>query len=100
MRIAVSLIIREDTPPLPDKLNWDLWLGPAPERAYHPAYHPRVWRCWWDFGNGMMGDRGAHTLDAAVDALELGAPTRIEATSSDLNPDTHPISSVITFRFP
>ncbi|MDO8545012.1 MAG: Gfo/Idh/MocA family oxidoreductase [Opitutaceae bacterium] len=89
-----------DTPPLPDKLNWDLWLGPAPERAYHPAYHPRVWRCWWDFGNGMMGDRGAHTLDSAVTALKLGPPTSIEATSSDLNPDTHPISSVITFRFP
>lgn len=89
-----------DTPALPDKLNWDLWLGPAPERSFHPAYHPRVWRCWWDFGNGMMGDRGAHTLDSAVTALQLGAPTSIEATSSDLNPDTHPISSVITFHFP
>ena len=89
-----------ETPPLPDKLNWDLWLGPAPERPYHPAYHPRVWRCWWDFGNGMMGDRGAHTLDPVVTALQLGAPTSVEATSSDLNPDTHPISSVVTFRFP
>ena len=65
-----------DTPPLPDKLNWDLWLGPAPHRPYHPAYHPTVWRCWWDFGCGMMGDRGAHTLDAAVWALKLGHPTQ------------------------
>ena len=89
-----------DTVPLPEKLNWDLWLGPAPERPYHPAYHPRVWRCWWDFGNGMMGDRGAHTLDPVVTALKLGAPTTIEATSSDLNPETHPISAIVTFQFP
>jgi len=89
-----------DTPPLPDKLNWDLWLGPARERAYHPAYHPMVWRCWWNFGNGMMGDRGAHTLDSVVSALKLGPPLSVEATSSDLNPDTHPVSAIITFRFP
>jgi predicted dehydrogenase len=89
-----------DTPPVPEKLNWDLWLGPAPQRSYHPAYHPRVWRCWWDFGNGMMGDRGAHTLDPVVSALKLGMPISIEATSSDLNPETHPVASVITFRFP
>jgi predicted dehydrogenase len=88
-----------DTPPLPDKLNWDLWLGPAPERPYHRAYHPQTWRCWWDFGNGMMGDRGAHTLDPVVTALKLGPPLSIDATSTDLNPDTHPISSVITFQF-
>ena len=40
----------------PAGLDWDLWLGPAPQRPYHPAYHPTAWRCWWDFGNGMMGD--------------------------------------------
>lgn len=89
-----------DTPPLPDKLNWDLWLGPAPERPYHPAYHPRVWRCWWDFGNGMMGDRGAHTLDPIVTALKLGAPTSVEATSTDHSPEVHPIGAIVTFRFP
>ena len=89
-----------DTPPLPDKLNWDLWLGPAPERPYHPAYHPLVWRCWWDFGNGMMGDRGAHTLDSVVSALKLGPPTSIEATSCGLNPETHPLSAIVTFQFP
>ncbi|MCK7470493.1 MAG: Gfo/Idh/MocA family oxidoreductase [Desulfomicrobium escambiense] len=58
-----------DTPVLPSGLAWDLWIGPAPFRPYHPAYHPMVWRCWWDFGVGMMGDRGAHTLDAALWAL-------------------------------
>jgi predicted dehydrogenase len=90
----------EDTPPVPTALNWDLWLGPASQRPYHPAYHPAVWRCWWDFGCGMMGDRGAHTLDPVVWALKLGYPTSIEATSLDLNPDTHPIASIVTYQFP
>ena len=89
-----------DTPAVPASLSWDLWLGPAPERPYHPAYHPAVWRCWWDFGCGMMGDRGAHTLDAVVWALKLGAPASIEATSCGLNPDTHPLSAIVTYRFP
>jgi len=90
----------EDKPPVPATLNWDLWLGPAPERPYHPAYHPAVWRCWWDFGCGMMGDRGAHTLDPVVSALKLGYPTSVEATSLDLNLDTHPVASIVTYTFP
>ncbi len=89
-----------DTPPVPAGLNWDMWLGPAPKRPYHPAYHPAVWRCWWDFGNGMMGDRGAHTLDSAVWALHLGLPTSIEATSMGGNDDTHPLSAIVTYQFP
>ncbi|MGD0091546.1 MAG: Gfo/Idh/MocA family oxidoreductase [Planctomycetota bacterium] len=90
----------KDTPAPPQNLNWDLWLGPAPERPYHPAYHPTVWRCWWDFGCGMMGDRGAHTLDSAFWALKLPPPASIEATSCGLNPETHPLSAIVTFRFP
>lgn len=89
-----------ETPPLPTGLDWELWIGPAPFRPYHPAYHPLVWRCWWDFGVGMMGDRGAHTLDAAVWALGLDAPETIEATSCGLNPETHPLSAIVTYRFP
>jgi len=90
----------KDTPPVPPKLDWDLWIGPARYRPYHRAYHPRTWRCWLDFGSGMMGDRGAHTLDPVVFALHLGAPTSIEATSLGLNPDSHPIASIVTYRFP
>jgi predicted dehydrogenase len=90
----------KDTPAVPGSLNWDLWLGPAPQRPYHPAYHPAVWRCWWDFGSGMMGDRGAHTLDAAFWALKLGQPAVIEATSCGLNADTHPLSAIVTYKFP
>ena len=90
----------KETPAVPDKLNWDLWLGPAPERPYHPAYHPGVWRCWLDFGCGMMGDRGAHTLDPVFTALKLTHPTSIDATSMGLNEDTHPLTSIVTYKFP
>lgn len=90
----------KETPPVPDSLDWDLWIGPAPMRPYHRAYHPAVWRCWWDFGSGMMGDRGAHTLDPVFWALNLGAPKSVEATSMGGNEDTHPLSAIITFEFP
>jgi predicted dehydrogenase len=88
-----------ETPPVPPALDWDLWIGPAPMRPYHPAYHPQVWRCWWDFGCGMMGDRGAHTLDPVFWALKLGAPTSIEATSCGNTKEVHPLSAIVTFRF-
>jgi hypothetical protein len=90
----------KDTPAVPSTLDWDLWIGPAPMRPYHPAYHPTVWRAWWDFGNGMMGDRGAHTLDGIFWALKLGQPTTIDATSTALNPDTHPLARIVTYQFP
>ena len=90
----------KDTPPVPEALDWDRWIGPAPMRPYHPAYHPAVWRCWWDFGSGMMGDRGAHTLDPVFWSLKLGAPTSIEATTMGSNADVHPLSSIVTYQFP
>jgi predicted dehydrogenase len=90
----------QDTPAVPATLDWDRWIGPAPLRPYHPAYHPAVWRCWWDFGCGMMGDRGAHTFDPVVWALKLGAPTSIEATSCGNTPEVHPLSAIVTLRFP
>ena len=90
----------KETPPLPAGLDWDLWIGPAPMRPYHRAYHPQTWRCFWDFGCGMMGDRGAHTLDAVVAALKLGPPTSVEATSCGNTPEVHPLSAIVTFRFP
>ncbi len=90
----------KDTPPLPAGLNWDLWIGPAPMRPYHRAYHPATWRCFWDFGCGMMGDRGAHTLDPICTALRLGPPTSVEATSCGNTPEVHPLSAIVTFKFP
>ena len=89
-----------ETPPVPDTLDWDLWLGPAPERAYHPCYHPGRWRAWWDFGSGMMGDRGCHTLDPVLWALKLDQPTAVEGSVSDFNEDTHPVAARVSYDFP
>jgi predicted dehydrogenase len=90
----------KETPPVPAQLNWDLWLGPAPNRPYHRAYHPATWRCWWDFGCGMLGDRGAHTLDVVNWSLRLGPPATVEATSCGMDDEVHPLSAIVTFRFP
>ncbi len=85
---------------VPEHLDWDLWLGPAPERPYHPAYAPFSWRGWWDFGTGALGDIACHAMDAAFWALELRYPTRIEPESTTLYEETAPAASRIVYRFP
>ncbi len=89
-----------DTPPVPDTLDWDLWLGPAPMRPYNPAYLPFKWRGWWDFGCGALGDMGCHLMDAPYWALDLGYPTSVEATSTGCNAETGPVSSMVKYEFP
>ena len=66
-----------DTPPVPDGLDWDMWIGPSPMRPYHPAYHPFSWRAWQDFGAGALGDMACHVMDAAYSTLQLGYPTSV-----------------------
>jgi len=90
----------KDTPPVPPTLNWDLWLGPAKYRPYHPAYAPFSWRGWWDFGTGVLGDIGCHQMDAVFRALKLGYPATVEACSSGVNEETAPQSSIVRFEFP
>jgi predicted dehydrogenase len=90
----------KETPPVPATLDWDLWIGPAPMRPYHPAYLPFKWRGWWDFGTGAMGDIGCHALDPVFRALKLGAPSSIQAASSRVNKETYPLASMITSQFP
>jgi predicted dehydrogenase len=85
---------------VPAHLDWDLWLGPAPAREYHPAYLPFVWRGWWDFGTGALGDMACHVLNMAFLALELGYPSSIEAESSGGNLETAPKWSIIRYEFP
>ena len=85
---------------VPQSLDWDLWLGPAPERPYHPAYAPFNWRGWWDFGTGALGDIACHAMDAAFWALDLGRPTRIEADSTPLFEETAPAAARIVYEFP
>lgn len=89
-----------DTPPVPDTLAWDLWLGPAPYRPYHPAYAPFRWRGWWDFGTGALGDIGCHSFDPIFRALKLGHPTSVEASSTRVNQETYPLASMVTYEFP
>ena len=90
----------KDTPPAPDTLDWDLWLGTAPKRPYHPAYVPFKWRGWWDFGTGALGDMGCHNQDLAYWALELRDPLTVEAKHSGVNNETAPKWSIVTYQFP
>ncbi len=95
----------KQTPPVPEGLDWDLWLGPALQRPYHPCYHPFSWRGWWDFGTGVLGDIGCHALSSAFKALKLGWPETVEACSTHWNAppevtnETAPLASIVTYRF-
>ena len=84
----------------PKGIHWNEFLGPAPERPYHPAYHPFKWRGWWDFGTGALGDMACHTLNMPYAGLGLHDPISVVAESSGHNKETYPAWSVITFEFP
>ncbi len=90
--------------PVPSTLEWDLWLGPAADRPYHPAYLPGSWRGWVPFGNGTVGDWVCHVVDPVFWALDLGAPTSIQAQVRDWDPksqaDAFPGGEKIVFEFP
>lgn len=90
----------KETPPVPESLDWDLWLGPAPHRPYHPAYAPFRWRGWWDFGTGGLGDMGIHNIAPVFSALKLGAPTSVQATSTPLFAETVPLAAMVRYYFP
>ncbi len=89
-----------DTPEVPEGLDWDLWLGPAKWRPYHPWYLPFSWRGWWDFGTGVLGDIGCHQFAPIYRALKLGYPTSVEACSSGVNEETAPLASIVRYDFP
>jgi predicted dehydrogenase len=88
-----------DTPAVPETLDWDLWLGPAPWRPYHPAYVPFRWRGWWDFGSGGLGDMGIHNLAPVFDALRLEAPRSVSASSTPVFPETVPHACTVHYEF-
>jgi len=86
--------------PVPDGLAWDLWLGPAAERDFYADYTPKKWRSFYDFGLGMLGDFGCHTLDTPVWALDLDSPTVVECVSREKSLDgVIPASSHVKFHF-
>jgi predicted dehydrogenase len=89
---------------VPATLDWDLWLGPAQTRPYHPAYLPSKWRGWVPFGNGTVGDWTCHVVDPVFWALDLGAPATIQAKVKNYDPktqgDAFPKGEIITYEFP
>jgi predicted dehydrogenase len=90
--------------PVPATLDWDLWLGPAQYRPYHPAYLPASWRGWVPFGNGTVGDWTCHVVDPVFWALDLGAPATIQAKVKGYDfktqGDAYPKGEIITYEFP
>ena len=99
-----------ETPPVPSTLDWDLWIGPAPNRPFHPTYHPGNWRAWWDFGTGSLGDLGCHILDAPFWALKLKYPVSVEGCIStywhglwqktEPKNEQYPRSTIVRYKFP
>ncbi len=90
----------DKTPPVPESLDWDLFIGPAPMRPYHRSYHPFRWRGWWDFGTGALGDIGCHSFDPVFRALKLKYPASVQAVSTLVNDETFPLGSIVTYVFP
>ncbi len=95
--------------PVPEYLDWDLWLGPAPKRPYvskYPGtdkdcYCPWVWRGWWDFGCGALGDMGCHIMDPAYWSLQLGAPLSVECIKQEnTTEEMAPTKAIIKYEFP
>jgi predicted dehydrogenase len=85
---------------VPPGLDWDLWLGPAPYRPYHRAYLPFIWRGWYDFGCGAIGDMGCYSFDTIFRVLKLDAPSTAEASSSEPFEESFPKASIMRFNFP
>lgn len=89
-----------ETPPVPEWLDWELWLGAKSPRPYHPAYHPAGWRRFWAFGGGTLGDMGCHYLDLAWWALDLDPPSSIHAKGPTIHPETTPPWMIVDWDHP
>jgi predicted dehydrogenase len=92
--------IPTETPPVPASLDYDLWVGPAKYRPYHPSFCPYGWRFWWDYGTGETGNWGCHILDIPFWSLGLRYPTRVDASGPEVDPERSPKSLHVTYRFP
>lgn len=90
----------QETPPIPPELKWDLWLGPARNRPFHPCYVPHDWHYWWDFGGGTLGNMGCHYLDLVFWALDLRYPTAIEAAGPAVHRESTPQTQTVRWEFP
>jgi predicted dehydrogenase len=99
MSARIAAAMNADQKPVPAGLNWDLFLGVAPEVEYHPVYHPFNWRGWVDWGQGALGDMGAHLIDFPVWSLELPLPSIIETESTPFNGASYPAATTTYYEF-
>jgi predicted dehydrogenase len=90
----------KERPPVPPGLHYDLWLGPAPERPYHPCYIPFHWRGWWDFGGGTLADMACHYMDLAFWALHLRHPDTIASEGSPVHPESAAQCLIVHYEYP
>ena len=95
-----GLKVPTETVAVPETLNWDLFIGPAKMRAYNPAYHPWVWRGWWDFGTGALGDMACHVMHPIFTALKLQYPTHVIGSSTPLMSDSAPNAQIVHLTYP
>ena len=86
--------------PVPEALDWDLFIGPAEKRPYHSVYTPWNWRGWWDFGTGALGDMACHIMDPVFWALDLKYPTKVIGTSTLCNTESPPHAQIVEYTFP
>ncbi len=89
-----------EKPSVPSHLDYELWVGPAEQRPYHPSFCPYGWRFWWDYGTGETGNWGCHILDIPFWSLGLKYPTRVDATGPSVDAERTPKSMHATFKFP
>lgn len=90
----------KETPDVPAGLHYDLWLGPAPFRPYHPRHLHFNWRGWWDFGGGALADMACHFMDLPFWALRLGAPRKIAAEGPPVHAESAGAWGVVYYEFP
>ncbi len=90
----------KETPPVPEGLHYDLWLGTAPYRPYHPTYIPFHWRGWWDFGGGTLADMACHYMDLAFWALKLRHPVKVAAEGPPPHPESAAKWLIVHYEFP
>lgn len=86
--------------PVPEGLNWDLFLGPAEKRDYNSIYTPWNWRGWWDFGTGALGDMACHIMDPIYWALDLKYPSKVNGSSTLSNLYSPPHAQMVQYTFP
>lgn len=84
---------------VPKDLDWDLFIGPAPEIPYHSTYTPYGWRAWWNFGNGAIAADGPSILEPVFRALKLSAPVEVEASSTPVNLQSAPVAQKLVYSF-